>query len=197
HTPSRSQMTLCFIGSLDWVPNIEGLEWFLSNCWPLINKNWPGITLHIAGRNTPKNLSELRLPNVIIHGEVDDATAFISSHSVMIVPLFSGSGMRVKIVEGMFLGKAVISTSLGKEGIEGDHMTDLLIANDVDEFIKAIGFCITHPKEVINIGVRAKEKAILQFNSKAAGQQILQIYQALLTYKKEEARHSTPDSISA
>ncbi len=197
HTASGSQMSLCFIGSLDWVPNMEGLNWFLTQCWPVIHKKWPDISFHIAGRNTPKAIKDLKLPNVVIHGEIEDAAAFISAHSAMIVPLFSGSGMRVKIVEGMYLGKVVITTSLGKEGIEGEHKSDFLVANDVQGFVDAIEFCVAHPEEVIQIGNRAKEKAINQFNSQEAAQQILGIYQALLTYKKEEAKQSFPDSISA
>src|SRR6185436_10253027 len=76
------EMSLCFIGSLDWMPNMEGLEWFLTKCWPTIHKKWPKLTFHIAGRNTPMSLLEMRFPNVTVHGEVEDATEFISKHSL-------------------------------------------------------------------------------------------------------------------
>lgn len=190
-------MSLCFIGSLDWVPNMEGLSWFLNNCWPAIHKRWPGITLHIAGRNTPLHMMQLQMPNVIIHGEVPDAAEFIRAHTVMIVPLFSGSGMRVKIVEGMMMGKLIITTSLGKEGIEGQHGQDMMIAEDVKGFMDAIEFCIEHPELVAVIGNNARNKAAQQFNGHEAAKQILRIYQSLLHYKKEEVKDNLPDSISA
>ena len=82
------EMSICFIGSLDWIPNLEGLNWFLQNCWPDIHKKYPKVTLHIAGRNTPSSLLQLRLPNLTIHGEISDAVQFIGSHSAMVVPVF-------------------------------------------------------------------------------------------------------------
>jgi polysaccharide biosynthesis protein PslH len=190
HPPSFGrEMSLCFIGSLDWMPNMEGLEWFLSNCWPKIHKKWPKITFHIAGRNTPMSLLQLRLPNVIIHGEVADAAEFISRHSAMVVPLFSGSGMRVKIVEGMVMGKMIITTSLGKEGIEGQDKKHFLLANDSAEFIEAIRYCIEYPEEASQIGLNAIEKASEQFDKHEAARQIMEIYQSLMYYHPQPADH--------
>jgi len=190
------KMSLCFIGSLDWMPNLEGLDWFLMNCWPLIHKRWPEISLHIAGRNTPSSLLQLRLPNVTVHGEVSNAVDFISRHSAMIVPLFSGSGMRVKIVEGMVMGKVIISTSLGREGIEGNHKEHLLIANAKEDFLNAIDYCVTHPAEALRIGQKAQDIATNQFDSQVAAKRIMDIYQNLMTYKPEHAVEMPAESFS-
>ncbi len=177
------EMSLCFIGSLDWMPNMEGLMWFLTNCWPKIHLRWPKITFHIAGRNTPMNLLEMKLPNVTIHGEVSDAAEFINKHSVMIVPLFSGSGMRVKIVEGMVMGKVIITTSLGKEGIGGRDHEDFLLAENAHQFTEAVEFCVKHPDKALEIGSHAQVQASQQFNSNHAAQRILDIYHRLLGYE--------------
>jgi glycosyltransferase involved in cell wall biosynthesis len=180
-------MSLCFIGSLDWIPNLEGLEWFLANCWPRIVDQWPGLSFHIAGRNTPGSLLELRMRNVMVHGEVEDAGEFLQQHSIVIVPLFSGSGMRVKIIEGMLMRKVVISTSLGMEGIEGVHREDLLIANTVDEFIQAIKYCVEHPDKAYAIGGTAQAHASAQFDSGTVANQMMDIYQQLLAYPSGKA----------
>lgn len=190
------EMSLCFIGSLDWVPNLEGLNWFLQNCWPLIHKRWPGIRFHVAGRNTPLSLMQLRLPNVTVHGEISEAVEFISKHSVMIVPLFSGSGMRVKIVEGMVMGKVIITTTLGKEGIDGKHKEHLLVANDANGFIESIEYCINHPAEALRIGQKAQEKATSQFDGHHAAKQVLNIYENLMGYNKEPIDHLPTATIS-
>jgi polysaccharide biosynthesis protein PslH len=196
-TPSFGKdMSLCFIGSLDWVPNLEGLNWFLQNCWPLIHKKWPHIRFHIAGRNTPLSLLQLRLPNVTVHGEISDAIEFISKHSAMIVPLFSGSGMRVKIVEGMVMGKVIITTSLGKEGIDGQHKEHLLVANNVNDFIESIDYCINHPAEALRIGQKAQERATSQFDGQLAAKQVLDIYEKLMGYQKEPIDHRPTATIS-
>ncbi len=189
------EMSLCFIGSLDWRPNMEGLEWFLTNCWPKIHKKWPKISFHIAGRNTPMSLLERRFPNVVIHGEVTDAAEFISRNSVMIVPLFSGSGMRVKIVEGMVMGKVIITTSLGKEGIDAVDRQHLLVSNTADQFIDAIQYCVDHTDEAVLIGQKAMEKASAQFEKKEAAQQIMDIYQSLLVYEKKQTEVPSLKSI--
>lgn len=176
------KMSMCFIGSLDWLPNRDGLEWFLNKCWPLIHDRWPHITFHIAGRNTPMSLLEMRMPNVTVHGEVADATAFISKHSMMIVPLFSGSGMRVKIVEGMMMGKVIITTSLGKEGIEGSDQHDFLVADNEEEILRAIQLCVEHPETAEAIARLAQENARRQFDNSEAAKKIFDIYQMLLGY---------------
>lgn len=125
---------LCFIGALDWIPNMEGLTWFLDHVWPELSKMYPELKFHIAGRNTPESLKNINIKNVIVHGEVSDAVEFVSKYSMMIVPLFSGSGMRVKILEGMALGRVVITTTLGKEGISAEDGTHILEANNAAEF---------------------------------------------------------------
>lgn len=176
------QMSLCFIGSLDWMPNLNGLNWFLQNCWPLINKKWPHVSFHIAGRNTPMSLLQLNLPNVTVHGEITDAVEFISRHSAMIVPLFSGSGMRVKIVEGMVMGKLIITTTLGKEGIQARHKEHLLVADDAREFIEAIRYCVENPHEAVTICQKAQQKATDQFDGQQAAKQIMDIYKKLMGY---------------
>lgn len=192
---AEQQLSLCFIGSLDWMPNLEGLNWFLTYCWPDIHKKWPGLSLHIAGRNTPMSLLNLRLPNVTVHGEIADAGEFINKHAVMIVPLFSGSGMRVKIVEGMLMGKIVITTSLGKEGIAGEHKKDLLVANTTSEFIEAIEMIIYQPHFRQQIGAQAKATASNLFDGQKAARQIIDIYQGLLTYKSAHQAAETTTTL--
>jgi glycosyltransferase involved in cell wall biosynthesis len=174
------EMSVCFIGSLDWMPNVEGLNWFLENCWPQIHALWPKLTFHVAGRNTPGTLLNVKLPGVIIHGEVPDAAAFINRHGAMIVPLFSGSGMRVKIVEGMMMGKVIITTAVGKEGIAGNDKEHLLLAEDKAQFVEAIRFCVERPEAALAIGQQAQKNAAYQFDSADAAQKILDIYQSLL-----------------
>jgi glycosyltransferase involved in cell wall biosynthesis len=175
------EMSMCFIGSLDWTPNLEGLEWFLKEVWPKINQRWPNITFHIAGRNTPMSLLEIKLKNVTVHGEVEDAGEFLNKHAIMIVPLFSGSGMRVKIVEGMLMGKVILTTTIGKEGIEGEQQKEFLVADTVTEFLDGIKYCIEHPEKANEIAAHAEEKAAAQFNPQAVAEHMMAIYTELLS----------------
>jgi polysaccharide biosynthesis protein PslH len=148
---------LCFIGALDWMPNIEGLKWFLDNVWPKVHALHPDIKFHIAGRNTPSWLTSYVRSNVMIHGEVESAVDFVQQHQTMIVPLFSGSGMRVKILEGMALGKVVVTTTLGKEGIDAVHGEQLLVADSPHAFVDEISNIINGKYNTQQIGAQAKQ----------------------------------------
>ncbi len=131
--------SLFHIGALDWAPNQEGLIWFFSNCWPKIHSQNPELKFYLAGRNAPDWFERLiKLEGVEYLGEINDAYDFINSKAVMVVPLFSGSGMRIKIIEGMALGKPIVTTDIGTEGIPTENGKNILIANDADRFTDAI-----------------------------------------------------------
>ncbi len=135
-----SAFSLSFIGALDWGPNKEGLCWFLTHVWKQLTTIYSGLEIHVAGRNPDHfPLDHTRYPGVIMEGEVEDAGKFINSHPVMIVPLFSGSGIRIKILEAMWLGKTVITTSIGAGGLDVIHEKNILIADTPSGFIRNIG----------------------------------------------------------
>ena len=126
------------IGALDWSPNQEGLDWFIKKCWRKLHRKYPDVKFFIAGRNAPDHIKNINEPGVVFIGEVDDAYAFMESKAIMIVPLLSGSGMRIKIIEGMALGKSIVSTSVGAEGIAVSHDKNILIADDPQKFTSGI-----------------------------------------------------------
>jgi len=167
-------LSISFIGSLDWVPNLEGMDWFIKNAWSKIRTAFPDLTLHLAGRNTPNHLYELTPQKVIVHGEVPDAQEFINQHPIMIVPLLSGSGMRVKILEGMALGRVVITTSIGLEGIEAGHQKEVLIANTAEEWFQCLKYCQENPTQLSQIGTAAQKLIRSSYDNLEIGQRLLQ-----------------------
>lgn len=131
--------SLFHIGALDWAPNQEGLIWFFNQCWPKIHQENPDLKFYLAGRNAPEWFERIiKQDGVVYLGEINDAYDFINSKAVMVVPLFSGSGMRIKIIEGMALGKPIVTTDIGTEGIPTENGKNILIANDADRFTDAI-----------------------------------------------------------
>ena len=121
HKKRESKPSLFFIGAINWMPNAEGLKWFLSKIWPAIHENFPGLKFYIASKEIPEWLNKFDSNEIHVHEEVENAIDFISSKSIMIVPLLSGSGIRIKIIEGMALGKTIIATTIGAEGIEYEN----------------------------------------------------------------------------
>ena len=172
----QQDLSLSFIGSLDWMPNQEGLKWFLNEAWEKIHRSFPSLKLHIAGRNTPNWLFQLKQPNIIVHGEVPDAAEFINEHSVMIVPLLSGSGMRAKILEAMALGKVVISTSIGLEGIGAKNQKEVLVANTPEEFLASLSYCIDKGKSLKQMGENAFHFMEENYDNLAVGRKLIKAY---------------------
>ena len=148
--------TIFHIGSMNWLPNQKGIRWFLKECWPLVREKLPEVSLVLAGREMPDWLLHTDMTGVEIRGEVVDAAQFMCENGIMIVPLFSGSGVRVKILEAMALGKTVITTSIGAEGIKCQHKKNILIADTSTDFANAIISCYTEPGMAEQIGINAR-----------------------------------------
>lgn len=179
----KKDISLSFIGSLDWMPNLEGLKWFLDNVWGTLLEKYPNLKLHVAGRNTPATLINAKYKNVKVYGEVDDAKKFINRHTVMVVPLLSGSGMRAKILEGMALGKVVLTTQLGLEGINAHHKEHVLVANTATEFIEALDYCYRSNGSLSKLGKSAQNLVNTEYCNLETAKNLMAEYQKLV--KKE------------
>lgn len=156
-TNPSDRMSFYTLGSMDWLPNIEGVKWFLDSCMPFystLDKKWP---VNIAGRNMPDWVYKYKFVNLNVVGEVDNAADFIKLHNVMLAPLLSGGGIRIKILEAMMYGKTVISTTIGAEGIQYTDGLDILIADTPLEFVEKMKYCISNPGKCKEIGENARK----------------------------------------
>lgn len=154
------------IGTMNWLPNQDGINWLLKDVFPKVKQKEKSAEIHIAGRAMPTILKSHKQNGYYNHGEVRTAEDFMTKHKVMLIPLFSGSGIRVKIIEGMSLGKCIISTSIGVKGINCTNNKNILIANTKNEFIEAMCFCVQNPDRVCEIGNEAKKYARDNFSKK-------------------------------
>jgi glycosyltransferase involved in cell wall biosynthesis len=180
-TEIDSNPSICYIGSMDWLPNREGIEWFLDKVWPKVQSQFPTLKFFIAGRNFPADFPDKSYPNVEMVGEVENSRAFISSKNIMIVPLFSGSGIRVKILEAMAEGRTVISTTIGVEGIAAVNEKEILIADDADAFARQIKRCFKDPEFCSTIAASGRAFVKSRFNNKVIVKELLDFYKSLLT----------------
>ncbi len=146
-----------FLGGLDWQPNVDGIKWFLNEVWKPFVADGKDAELQIAGRNTPKEMFSWDYKKVTVLGEVASAHTFLNSQSVIVVPIFSGSGMRVKIIEAMALGKCILSTTIGAEGIRCVDDEHIILSEYSHDWIKALKDLMTSSERVNRIGVAAKK----------------------------------------
>lgn len=163
---TNQHQNIIFIGALDWIPNQNCLKWFIDNCWQKIIKTGLDIQLLVAGRNAPDwFIKYLENKNSVkFLGEIESSTDFMQNNGPLIVPLFSGSGLRVKIIEAMALNKAIISTSTGAEGISYTNGKNILIANTPVDFIDAIKKLVQDKKYQDEIGKNAFHLASENFD---------------------------------
>ncbi len=179
-TSFNASPSIAFIGSLDWMPNLEGLCWFLDHVWGKLTRKFPKLELHVAGRNTPDWLKNTNRKNVVVHGEVPDALQFINQHSLMVVPLLSGSGMRAKILEGMALGKVVLTTNMGLEGIDAADRSEVIVADTPEAFIEGVEYCLNQNGTLQKMGRRAQDFILRNYESHQIASGLKKAYSAMM-----------------
>ncbi len=171
---------LYFLGGLDWLPNQEGLFWFVEKVLPLVLQHDPEITFHIAGRNGPAGFSKLNDgKNIIYDGEVSDASEFVSDKFICIVPLFSGSGMKIKIVEAMAQNKLVITTPVGAEGMPEGLTDHLIICDTAESFAEKISWALDHPAEGAAIASAGRNFVLSSLDNTQLTSELTEFYQSL------------------
>lgn len=179
--------SIFYLGALDWHPNSYGLEWFLEKVWPKVHSRYPDVRFYIAGRGMPQEMKSRSLPNVTMLGEVKDAYAFMRSKAIMVVPIFTGSGMRVKIIEGMALGKAIVATTMAAEGLKVRHGNHLMIADNPADFANCISVLLENRGMLEIIGRHASQYSRSVFDNHAIIEKLLAFYQKLIAKRKEVA----------
>ena len=172
---------IVFLGALDWEPNINGLNWFLEEVWPLIQLRNPKIEFHIGGRNAPSDFSNNLPEGVIFKGEVTDAHSFILTGKLMVVPLFEASGIRIKIIEGLALGQIISTTSKGAQGIPAQNGKDILIADSPKQMAREIVETIRSKDQLDSISRQARILAEKEFDITNTQKALLQMTK---TFKK-------------
>lgn len=173
--------TVCHIGAMDWAPNIQGVKWLVQECWPLVLRKVPGAKLVLAGRKLQANEPAYSGPNIEVKGEAENALDFIARYPVMAVPLFSGGGMRVKLIEAMAMQKAIVTTPVGAEGTGIVNGRQALIADDAESFAAAIARLLSEPEYAAGLGQEARLFVSGEFEPSAATRKLIAFYQTILT----------------
>jgi len=129
---------IVFTGSMDWEPNIDAVDYFCAQIWPRIRKEYPNAMFQIVGRKPAARVLRLASDSVQVTGTVPSVEEYLEKASVVVVPLRIGGGTRLKIFEAMAMGKALVSTSIGAEGLDIESGRDLLLADEASAFAEAV-----------------------------------------------------------
>jgi glycosyltransferase involved in cell wall biosynthesis len=153
-TVAREAMSLVFTGSMDWMPNEDGIRWFVDEVLPRIHAVNPGVVLTVVGRNPPPAIQSLaaRDPRVRVTGTVPDVRPFLESAAVFVVPLRVGGGTRLKIYEALAMECALVTTTIGAEGLPIEPGSHALMADDPQAFAAAVLRLLSEPAEAARLG---------------------------------------------
>lgn len=161
--PPPDGRTVVYFGLLSTIPNVDGVTHFVRNIWPRIAAAHPEARCKIIGGRPPPSLLALAGPRIELTGFVSDLRSHLAAAAAVVVPLRMGSGTRLKIVEAMAMGKAVVSTTLGAEGIEAVPGRDILIEDRPEAFADAVSRLLLEPDLAACIGRSARQLAVERY----------------------------------
>lgn len=161
---------LCSIAAYDWAPNVEGMRWFLDEVWPRILTLDPDTRLHLAGRHLDRYAAAFARPGVEVLGSVPSAAEFLLRRGIVVAPLLSGGGVRVKLVEAMLLGRPIVTTSVGAQGLAGTAGPGrpLVVSDEPEAFARAVVELRRDPDRADRLGATALQEASARYSVRAA-----------------------------
>lgn len=167
---------IIFTGTMDYYPNTNAVLFFAQQCWPLIRAQVPDATWQIVGKNPAPEVWKLgELPGVTVTGAVPDVRPYLAASAVAVVPLQIGSGTRVKILEAFAMRKAVVSTTLGYEGLAVESGKHLLKADKPEDFVQTVLELLENPSRRIALGNAGRALVEAEYSWEQAGAQLLHI----------------------
>jgi len=177
--PSRHRIV--FVGSMDYHANIEAAAWFVRRVWPRVSAAFPNWTLTLVGSNPAQAVLDLEeTPQVEVSGTVDDVRPYYREAVAAIVPVLTGSGTRLKILEAMAAGVPVVSSSVGAEGLEVSPDKDILIADDADAWLPALRSLSSDPALARAIATSGREMVRSRYDWRSLGEGLYHTYERWL-----------------
>jgi glycosyltransferase involved in cell wall biosynthesis len=184
---------ITFVGAMDWEPNVDAVEYFCSEVWPSIKAEIPQVRFRIVGRNPDRRVQKWASidASIEVTGRVPSVVEHLHQSAVVIVPLRIGGGTRLKIYEAMAAGKAVVSTTVGAEGLDVHHGRDILLADDAGSFARAVVMLLCDPELCHRYEMAAAETAA-RYDWPAIGERFSEVLQSVAAEKSVALRALPP-----
>lgn len=173
---AREPDNLLFFGAIDYYPNTDAMLFFARDVLPLLRERVPRVRLSIVGRRPPESVIALRSDDVDVTGAVEDVRPHLDRAAVVIAPLRMGGGTRLKIIEALSMGKAVVSTSIGAEGLDVVPERDLLLADDPETFAAQIRRLLDDPDLADRIGASGRRVVEARYGWRASVERLSAFY---------------------
>ena len=171
---------LYHLAYMNWMPNQEAMEWFQSEVWPIVHKQHPSVHFYMAGKGMPDRYFKWNTTHFHVQGEVESANEFAKDKGILVVPLNSGSGIRMKTIEAMMEGKAVVTTVIGANGLNIEKDKDCLIAHDAPSFAEALSQLILNSELRTEIAKNGQLTALKNYENTAVSSAWKTLYERLI-----------------
>jgi glycosyltransferase involved in cell wall biosynthesis len=172
--------SMLFMGTLDYRPNVDAVEYLLEEILPAVRAVRPDAALTIVGQGEPQALERFRQPGVTVTGRVPDVRPWLARAAVAVVPVRIGGGTRLKVVEALSMEKAVVSTTLGCEGLAVTPGTHVLLADGVMDFAAAVARVLAAPEEYRRLGAAGRALVVERYSWERSTAQLEEMYDKLL-----------------
>jgi glycosyltransferase involved in cell wall biosynthesis len=173
----ENESQIVFVGSMNWSPNEDAVLYFCDQIFPLIKAQTPKMEFYIVGSNPTERVLKLKnIKGVVVTGLVDDVRSYISQSAVFVVPLRIGGGTRLKILQALAMKKAVVSTSVGCEGLGLGHKEHLFVCDNPDEFADSVILLARDKALRHNLGENGRKLVQDQYDWKSISLKLDTIY---------------------
>lgn len=189
-TIEKNEFNLVFTGSMDWLPNEDGIGWFAREIYPIIKAKIPQASLTVVGRNPFASLVEMSRKDASINvtGRVADVRPFMSAASVYVVPLRIGGGTRLKIYEAMAMRLPIVSTTVGAEGLPIEDGEEIVLRDTPQAFANAVVELLTDKKHAQKIGSAAEKNVRENFGWRRVAENFAEICEKAIEMRREKSR---------
>lgn len=172
---------LIYIGSMDWYPNEDAVSFFVDDVLPTIRENVKNVKFSIVGGNPSDHVQQLAdKEGIFVTGRVPEIKPYFSAATVFVVPLRIGSGTRLKILEALAMGKAVVSTTVGAEGLALQNGEEIMIADEPNQFAEVVTQLLTDPALRKKIGENGRKRVEQDYDWRNIGQKMLTVYESII-----------------
>lgn len=181
HSPQSAEESVVFTGSMDWLPNSDSVEYFCKEILPFVWAQNPEVKFYVVGKNPPRNIKKLGQndPRIIVTGGVVDVRPYVEKAKIFVVPLRIGGGTRLKILEAMSMEKAVVSTTIGAEGIRCVDGRDIALADTPQAFADKILGLLRDEAKRAELGSAGRHLVLGAYDWKVVGQKLNKAYEEI------------------